>query len=364
VEGELATKMERMRYVVTECGADMIQALVILVLGLLLLQFAMRKLRAIMDKKAKDRTRTTKIPGIVYILALVIIVSAALITVGFDSRNLLRLIIMVGLGAIVILLVLRPYFPTLPFKVTTRSSIMPHVKKKNSTSIPYRTIIKTHLNIKQWITLIICTAFCLLSVDNALSQESKEQLTGHVFYGKMLIPSSDSDLEGDDYDVSIFGADVQKPFGGGTFKYGIETGAFFSMDSDVRSFSVSSGSSGGTVAVSVDVKSLLIDYFFGVYLGFEPAKWLRLNVGAGPLLIWGERETEPEASAPEYISSESESGFGAGLYARAGIDIFLTENSGLNVGARINETTLSFKDTTGKVDIEGWQYYFGITFHF
>jgi len=224
--------------------------------------------------------------------------------------------------------------------------------------------MKTYLNTKQWITLITCTAVCLLSADNVLSQEAEEQLTGHSFYGKMLIPNNDSDLERDDYDVDIFGVNVQKPFGGGTFKYGLETGVLFSMDSDVRSFSASSGSGGGTVAISVDVNSLLIDYFFGVYLSFEPAKWLRVNVGAGPLLIWGKRETEPEESTPEEFDSESESDFGAGVYAQAGIDIFLTENFGLNAGARINETTLNFKDTTGKIDIEGWQYYFGIAFHF
>jgi hypothetical protein len=224
--------------------------------------------------------------------------------------------------------------------------------------------MKTNMNTRPWITLIICTAFCLLSADNVLSQETKELLTGHVFYGKMIIPNNDPDLEGGDYEVSIFGVDVQKPIGGRTFRYGIETGALLSLDSDVRRFRASSGSGGGKVAVSVDVNSFLIDYFFGAYLGFEPSKWLQLSVGAGPLLIWGKRETEPEASAPEEITSESESGFGAGLYARAGIDIYLTENFGLNVGVRINETTLSFEDTAGKVDIEGWQYYFGMAFHF
>jgi len=217
---------------------------------------------------------------------------------------------------------------------------------------------------KQWIVLIICTIFCLLSVNNVLSQEAKEPLTGHVFYGKMIIPNNDSDLEGDDYDVGIFGADVQKSFGGETFKYGIETGAIFSIDSDVRRFSASSGSGGGTVAVAVDVNSLMFDYFFGGYLGFEPTKWFRLNVGAGPLIIWGSRETESEESTPEEFTSESESGFGAGLYARVGIDIFFTDNFGFNVGARINETTLSFEDPAGKVDVEGWQYYFGVAFRF
>ncbi len=224
--------------------------------------------------------------------------------------------------------------------------------------------MKTRTKIKQWITLIICIVICLVSVDNVLSQEAKELSTGHAFFGKMIIPNNDPDLEGGDYDIRILGADVQKPFGGETFKYGIETGALFSMDSDVRSFSASSGSGGGQVTVSVDVNSILFDYFFGGYLSFEPTKWLRLNLGAGPLLIYGMRETEPEASAPEDITSESESGFGAGLYARAGIDIFLTEKFGLNVGARISESTLSFEDTAGKVDVEGWQYYFGIAFHF
>jgi hypothetical protein len=220
------------------------------------------------------------------------------------------------------------------------------------------------MKIKQWIILIICTVICLLSVDKVLSQEAKELSTGHAFLGKMIIPNNDRDLEGGDYDIRIFGADVQKPFGGGTFKYGIETGALFSLDSDVRRFSASSGGGGGQVTVSVDVNSLLIDYFFGGYLGFEPAKWLQLKVGAGTLLIYGKRETEPEASAPEEVTSESESGFGAGLYARAGIDIFLTEKFGISVGARISESTLSFEDTAGKVDVDGWQYYFGIAFRF
>ena len=224
--------------------------------------------------------------------------------------------------------------------------------------------MKTHMKIKQWITLIICTVTCLLSADNVLSQEANELLTGHAYYGNMIIPNDDPDVKGGDYEVRFLGADAQKPFGGGTFKYGVETGAIFNLDSDVRSYSASSGGGGGQVTVSVDVNSLLFDYFFGGYLSFEPTKWLRLNVGAGPLLIFGMWETEPEASAPDDIFEESESGFGAGLYARAGIDIFLTERFGLHAGARISESSLSFEDTAGKVDVDGWQYYFGIAFRF
>jgi len=218
-----------------------------------------------------------------------------------------------------------------------------------------------YLKTKQLIFLFALSFFYFLPVNKALAQEATEPMTGHAFYGKMVIPNDDADMEGGDYQVNIFGADVQKAFGGEVLKYGVETGAFFSMDSDVRHFSASSG---GSATVAVDVNSLMFDYFFGCYLGFEPAKWLRLNVGAGPLLIWASRETEPDASIPEAPSPASESGFGAGLYARAGIDIFFTEVFGIYAGARINETTLSFEDTAGKIDIGGVQYCGGLAFRF
>jgi len=214
---------------------------------------------------------------------------------------------------------------------------------------------------KQWNILVICAALCLFPVNNGWSQEIEGPLTGHAFYGKMTIPNNNSDVGGGDYIFNVFGADVQKPFGGDNFKYGFETGAYFSKDSSVRQFYASSG---GTVAVSVEINSLMIDYFLGAYIGFEPAKWLRLTVGAGPMLIWGSWDTEPEESAPEDIAPESNFGFGGGLYARTGIDIFFTEEFGLYAGARVNQTSLTLKDSTGDVDIEGWQYYFGLAFHF
>lgn len=224
--------------------------------------------------------------------------------------------------------------------------------------------METPADFKLWIILLICAKICLLIAGNALAQNTIEPLTGHVFYGKMAIPNNDPEIEGGDYEINVFGADVQKPLSQGKFKYGFETGAFFSIDSDVRQFGASSGSNGGTVSVAVDISSILIDYFFGGYLAFEPAKWLRLYAGAGPLLIWSRWETEPEDPTTEPFAYESESGFGAGLYARAGIDIFFTDYFGLNAGARITETTLSFEDVAGNVDVEGWQYYFGMAFHF
>lgn len=221
-------------------------------------------------------------------------------------------------------------------------------------------------SVEVWTILVIGAAIGLFSVGEALSQETKEPMVGHVFYGRMTTENDDPQVDGGDYDINIFGVDVQKPLGRGIFKYGIETGALFSLDSDLRRFSASSGTGGGSASVSIDIRSLLVDFFFGGYVALEPVRWLRLHIGAGPLLIYGRREIEPEAPTPDPFSdeTESDSGIGAGLYARAGIDILFTDYFGLNAGARITETTLSLEDTAGRVDIEGWQYYAGLAFHF
>lgn len=80
-------------------------------------------------------------------------------------------------------------------------------------------------SVEVWTILVICAANCLFSVGEALSQEAKEPMVGHVFYGRMTIENDDPQVDGGDYDINIFGVDVQKPLGRGIFKYGIETGA-------------------------------------------------------------------------------------------------------------------------------------------
>lgn len=220
------------------------------------------------------------------------------------------------------------------------------------------------MNVKQWTILIFCTSLALLSANSGSAQDDKENVVGHAVYGQMTIPAANSDPEEGDTDVIIFGADAQKPFYGKIFQLGIETGAFFSWDSTARHVSVSSGSGGGTATIAVEVNSFMMDYFGGGFLGFEPTKWLRLYAGAGPLLIWGTRATDPEESDSDEYSAESTIEFGAGIYARAGLDIFLSEQFGLTLGVRQTETTLNFKDATGEIDIGGTQYYLGLAFRF
>jgi hypothetical protein len=121
---------------------------------------------------------------------------------------------------------------------------------------------------------------------------------------------------------------------------------------------------GGTIAISVDINQFLFDYFFGGYVSLQPVKWFRLYVGAGPLLIYGSWETDEKDPTTSQVETKSESGFSAGVYGRGGIDIIISENFILGAGIRGTKTGLSFNDTVGNVDVEGWQYFGVISFRF
>ncbi len=212
--------------------------------------------------------------------------------------------------------------------------------------------------------LIAAALIVLSSTSAAYAKSSENPISIHVVYGKLLVDNDDPDLEGGDFDTRLFGVNAQKPFAGNTFKLGIEVGGLFSWDSEVRGFAASSGREGGTVAASLDIESFLFDYYFGGYLSFEPTRWVRLFVGAGPLIIWGWREVQNGASDAQSSESETEYGLGTGIYGRAGLDIIIAKNVGLTGGVRRNKTTLSFDEAAGEIDVEGLQYYGGLVIRF
>jgi small conductance mechanosensitive channel len=117
MQSKLAERVERLGQVMSEHGIELIQALFILVVGLLLIQFTMKKLKLFLDKKMQDRAKSATIQYVVYILLLVMIVTVTMVEAGFDSRNVLRLLIVISLVSVAIIILFRPYIPTLPFKV-------------------------------------------------------------------------------------------------------------------------------------------------------------------------------------------------------------------------------------------------------
>ncbi len=201
-----------------------------------------------------------------------------------------------------------------------------------------------------------------LTPDLATAQEKRSPWFYHAVYGRYML-DDDLEFEDEDYDIPLLGFDAQQPIGGAKLVYGIEGGGFFSWESEERTiFVTSAGDSGARVSAVVDINSLLFDAYAGGYLSFEPMKGIRIWAGAGPLILWGWRETESTTADDEILISEEESGFGAGVYARMGIDIIFKNNLGFTTGARITETSLTFDDPAGEVNVEGWQFYVGLVY--
>ena len=214
--------------------------------------------------------------------------------------------------------------------------------------------------------LMVCTILSVygLGPADAFAQNTDRPLALQLMVGEMVISNDDPQVGGGDYEVTLFGAAAQKPFWGSRAQAGLEVGALLNWKSETRAYAASGGGGGGSLAVSVDIQQFLCDYFFGGYVSVQPLKWFRLYIGAGPLLIYGSRETDETDPATSQTEKKSESGFGAGVYGRGGIDIVFTKNFMLGAGVRGTQTGLSFSDTAGKVDVEGWQYFGVLAFRF
>lgn len=204
----------------------------------------------------------------------------------------------------------------------------------------------------------------LAASSSAQPREPIEPAYVHVMYGYAALKNDDPGVPGDDYDLNLFGLSGQLPYGGARVQYGLEYGVLLSLQSDTRSVVVTGGGGGGSIKVSVDIDALLLDGFFGGFVSARPLKWLRLYLGAGPLLIYGERTSEPAEPAPEPYTSTKESDLGAGLYARAGVDIIFTDRFAIGASLRGTQTSLSFKEGGGKVDMEGWQYLIAMSYRY
>lgn len=212
------------------------------------------------------------------------------------------------------------------------------------------------------LSLVFISVFELCAV-SAYAEEIKSPMILQFMVGEMVISNDDPRVSDDDYNFTLFGVAAQKPFYGEMTLVGIETGGLFNWKSETRAYAASGGS-GGTVAISADINQFIFDYFFGGYVSLQPFKWFRLYSGAGPLLIYGSREYEEKDPATSQVETKSDSGFSAGVYGRAGMDIIITENVILGASIRGINTGLSFDDTVGNVDVEGWQYFGVISFCF
>lgn len=214
--------------------------------------------------------------------------------------------------------------------------------------------------------LIICLLFIFLNMYATVwAGDESGSFYMQPMFGKMILGEDDENVKGSSYDLTMLGAAVQKALNASkakkAFEYGIECGAIASWENDVRTFNISSGPSGGTVAVVAKNKWFLGDFFFGGFASYNLGKWARIYVGAGPLIVYGRRHVRPEGEdggGATPVEDLVEDDSGAGLYGRTGLEFYITEKILLGASARFMKSNLTFNhpdDPMGDIDVEGVQ---------
>jgi small conductance mechanosensitive channel len=114
---EQITRFTKIGEVMTLYGKDILLALVILVVGLIAAKMVNRLLRQLLQRLTSNVSLISTISNTVYILILVFVVAAALHQAGVDVLVIRRVLAAIILAAVALIILLRPYIPTLPFKV-------------------------------------------------------------------------------------------------------------------------------------------------------------------------------------------------------------------------------------------------------
>lgn len=198
-------------------------------------------------------------------------------------------------------------------------------------------------------------------------QRSAPQRYAHFSIGDQYLDEAWvlEDKQGGEYRADIdklrsLNFTIQTPMNHGKLQYGWEAGASLAYERNTTLFLKVDG--GATGSVSVDSDLWTGDFSAGGFISLAPTNWLRFYVSAGPQLYWGLVKSDDEVEVEPYSpgapnntatitieTSKDNSDFGAGLYARTGIDLIFP--NGFILGASVRQTTTEL-DLSGHGDVD------------
>ena len=157
--------------------------------------------------------------------------------------------------------------------------------------------------------------------------------------------------------MPYLGAAGQFPLSDSEDHFGIDASLLFGWRSDDSS--VAAGS--GQVRVEIDSDLWLLDLAVGVYAQTILTDNWRLYGAVGPMIVFGEYSddtTEEDLSVSptaERKDSRSESEFGAGGYAKLGLEYRISGDAFMGIAVRGVATSLEFDDTVDDGGLNGVQ---------
>ncbi len=151
--------------------------------------------------------------------------------------------------------------------------------------------------------------------------------------------------EGDLDELPLIGGGAQWLLGGERIHYGLEGLLSFSWRGDTEAFVI--GGMGAAIAVDIDL--LLFELYGGPFASMFLGDKLRLYGAAGPLLQFADYSQSGNGLG------DDGSGFGAGWYARSGLEFVLPSRTLIGFGLRWSDTTVDLDGNIGDLEIEGLQ---------
>jgi len=157
--------------------------------------------------------------------------------------------------------------------------------------------------------------------------------------------------EGDLDELPVIGGGGQWKLGGDRIDFGIEGLLSFSGRADAAAFVVG----GGGAAVAVNVDLLIFELYGGPFASMFLGEKARVYGAAGPLLQWANYNQSGNGFG------EDGSGFGAGYYARTGIEFVLPSRTLIGFGARWSDSSVDLGGNLGDLEIDGLQVLFTVS---
>jgi hypothetical protein len=114
---------------------------------------------------------------------------------------------------------------------------------------------------------------------------------------------------------------------------------------------------GGGLYVSLSTSMWMFDLSGGGYasLFLDGGKKVRIYVGGGPLMAFADYRAEQDYEDSSLATeTTTETAFGVGLYARAGIEFRIHYRGMLGIGVRSNWSNVDFTDVGGSSDLAGF----------
>ena len=98
-------------------GQELVVALAILVLGLIAVRMFIKLLRNVLQRFTENQTLISIVSNALHVLLVIIVIAITLNYAGMHTLLIRRILASVTLTVVGLIVIFRPYFPTLPFKV-------------------------------------------------------------------------------------------------------------------------------------------------------------------------------------------------------------------------------------------------------